>query len=168
MMIGTKSAVRLLLAFALLSAGVAPLFAGGKPEDSGQAVHVDKNGRAAGGADVVAYFSLDPGDDAVIGSEQYSYEWRGAAWLFASQENLEKFRRNPEKYAPAYGGYCAWAMAKSDLAPIDPDMWAIEDGTLYLNYNRRTQNDWLSDRAELIENADAEWPVVREKILSPE
>ncbi len=73
---------------------------------------------------------------------------------------------NPREYAPAYGGYCAWAMAKGDRAPIVPEMWAVRDGTLYLNYNRRTQKEWSNNPDEFIDNADKHWPGVRKELLS--
>ncbi len=133
------------------------LFAVGTPEDSGEAVYVTGEGIAAGGVDVVAYFSLTPDAGSVRGSEHYAYRWKSATWLFSSAENRDRFADNPERYAPAYGGYCAWAMARNALAPIDPDLWAIVDETLYLNYNSRSQRDWTANREKYIRKADANW-----------
>ena len=144
------------------------LFAGGTPEDSGQAIHVDADGIAAKGADVVAYFSLQPSDNSVAGSEEHAFTWRGATFLFATEENRELFAREPERFAPAFGGYCAWAMARDRLATIDPDMWAVFDGRLYLNYNRRTQNDWLKERDENIRKAETIWPERAAELSSSE
>lgn len=132
--------------------------AAGAAEDSGQAVHVNEQGYAADGADVVAYFSLQPGDAPVYGSQEHAYAWRGATWLFSSDENLAAFRKDPERYAPAYGGYCAYAMARDSLAAIDPERWDIVDGRLYLNYNRRTQRQWQNNASSDIERADQAWP----------
>jgi YHS domain-containing protein len=132
-------------------------FAGGTPEDSGHGVHVDGDGVAAQGADVVAYYSLDTGESAVEGNQQFSSVWRGATWLFASEENLETFNTDPERYAPQYGGYCAWAMARDKLATIDPDRWDLSDGKLYLNYSTKTRNDWLENQAEDILQANGYW-----------
>lgn len=149
---------RIFLAVALALAATAAAVAGGTPEDSGQAIHVDQDGHAAHGADVVAYFSLEPGDAPVYGSEEYRHEWRGATWLFATAGNLEAFRDDPERYAPEYGGYCAWAMARDKLAPIDPEKWDIVDGDLYLNYSARTQRSWRENQERDIRDADTAWP----------
>ena len=143
-----------------------PIFSGGKLEDSGAAVHVDKKGIAAKGADVVAYFTLDPDELYVTGLEEYSMEWKNATWLFSNQENLDAFASNPDIYAPKYGGYCSWAMARNKLATIDPDMWAIVVGELYLNYDSKTHKDWAGERSQNIEDADANWPDWKEKLTS--
>lgn len=155
-----------LLITMVISAAVATAaYAGGKAEDSGSAVHVDENDYAAHGADVVAYYALEAGEPAVEGSTEYAYTWRGATWLFASQEHLDQFRADPERYAPAYGGYCAWAMARDNLAPIDPDRWNIVDGTLYLNYSARTQRDFVSEIDSQIEQADEHWVEKRAELM---
>ena len=143
-----------------------PLFSGGGTEDSGSAVHINKEGYSAQGADVVAYFSLGSGDDAVLGSEAYSHSWKEANWLFSSKANLDAFKANPETYAPQYGGYCAWAMARNNLAAIDPDRWTITGNKLYLNYDQSVQDKWLRDMNEEIAKADAYWPGWEEKLMS--
>lgn len=143
-----------------------PLFSGGGAEDSGGAVHINADGHAAQGADVVAYFDFANGEEAVLGAETYSYLWKGATWLFSSRENLDAFRASPGTYAPEYGGYCAWAMARDKLATIDPNMWSIVDSKLYLNYDRRVQDKWLGDMREEINKADEYWPAWSEKLSS--
>ncbi len=110
---------------------------------------------AAGGYDVTAYFSENK---PVEGSKKYSTEYKGARWLFANQENLDKFLAEPEKYAPQYGGYCAWAAAMGDTAKGDPEHWSIHDGKLYLNYDANIKQQWLSDKVNLISEADKRWP----------
>lgn len=110
---------------------------------------------AAGGYDVTAYFSENR---AVEGSKQFSTEYNGARWLFSSQENLDRFLAEPEKYAPQYGGYCAWAAAQGQTAKGDPEHWSIHDGKLYLNYDADIKRQWLSDKVNLISEADAKWP----------
>lgn len=132
-------------------------FAGGAPEDSGSGIAVDDQGVAVHGADVVAYFDLPAGSEALIGSEQYSHQWRGATWYFASAKHRDQFAENPEAYAPEYGGYCAFAMASDDLVDIDPDAWTIYDGQLYLNYDSRTKARFESDHRDLIQEADSNW-----------
>ena len=82
----------------------------------------------------------------------------GARWLFASEEHRAGFEASPGRYAPAYGGYCAFAAADGRLAPIDPEAWSIEGGRLYLNYSMAIRTEWQADRARFIERADARWP----------
>lgn len=142
----------------LILCGAMSLWAGGKPEDSGEGIYVTDAGVAAGGADVVAYYSLAAGAPATRGSESFSYLWKGAIWLFSSQANRDAFAANPEAFAPQYGGYCAWAIARDKLAEIDPDKWTVLDGKLYLNYNDKIQTDWLGETVEYIEKADGYWP----------
>ena len=109
------------------------------------------------GYDPVAYFTMDK---PVKGAKQHSLEWRGATWRFASEAHLKKFRSNPEKYAPQYGGYCAWAVSQGDTADIDPKQWHVVNDRLYLNYNASIQKKWLRNRDELIRKADGNWPGV--------
>ncbi|NEP76447.1 YHS domain-containing (seleno)protein, partial [Okeania sp. SIO2G5] len=116
-----------------------------------------ENGVAIDGADPVAYFTESK---AVIGSAEFSHEWQGATWHFASAENRDLFAAAPEEYAPQYLGYCAWAVSQGYTAPIDPEAWKIVDGKLYLNYDQRVQNRWAKDIPGNIAKADANWPGV--------
>lgn len=109
---------------------------------------------AISGYDAVAYFTAG---GPVEGSDQYSMEYKGAVWKFASQENLDLFRAEPEAYAPQYGGYCAYAMAEGGTASTEPDLWTIHDGRLYLNYSRRINARWKENMLEYIEQADRQW-----------
>ena len=117
--------------------------------------------KAAGGYDVVAYFIEHK---PVRGLPEHAMEWNGAKWLFSSDEHLMQFKENPEKYAPQYGGYCAYAVARGALASSDPEMWTItNDGKLYLNYSEDAQTGWLADRDNLIKKADQNWPELIKK-----
>ena len=109
---------------------------------------------AISGYDAVAYFTEG---EPVEGSNQFSMQYKGAAWKFASQENLDLFRADPEAYAPQYGGYCAYAMAEGDTASTEPELWTIHDGKLYLNYSRRINARWKENMLEYIEQADRQW-----------
>lgn len=113
--------------------------------------------KAVGGYDAVAYFT-----DAkpVEGSDKYSFDYLGATWLFASAEHRDLFMANPAKYAPQYGGYCAWAAAQGKSASGDPEFWKIVDGKLYLNYDAAVQKKWEADIAGFIKAADVNWPKV--------
>ncbi|MEN1679571.1 MAG: YHS domain-containing (seleno)protein [Planctomycetota bacterium] len=137
-------------------AGVATLDESGKKH----LVAVDDQGRAVAGYDTVAYFTEG---EPTPGSEEHTITWRGATWQFASAENKAAFAKDPERYAPQYGGYCAWGVAaKNDLFPVDPEAWRVEDDKLYLNYNRDVQKTWLEDVPGFIESGDANWPALEE------
>jgi len=114
-----------------------------------------EGGPAVRGTDVVAYF-ID--GKAVPGSPQFSHRWNGADWHFASAANRDAFAADPAKYAPQYGGFCAWAVSQNYTAPIDPDAWRIVNGKLYLNYSRLVQLRWQLDTDGNIAKADANWP----------
>ena len=112
---------------------------------------------SAGGYDVVAYFT---DGKPVKGDDQYTTEYKDAEWKFASQENLDLFKENPDMYAPQYGGYCAWAVANGSTASGDPLQWSVVNNKLYLNYDAEIQAMWASDRDNLIVMGDKNWPGV--------
>lgn len=117
-----------------------------------------KKGFVAEGYDVVAYFS----NKAIEGNKKYTTEFDGVNFKFSSKENLETFKKDPKKYAPAYGGYCAYAIgAKAKKVSIDPKTFEIRDGKLYLFYNSwgtNTLEMWQKEGAEkLKEKADKNW-----------
>jgi YHS domain-containing protein len=113
----------------------------------------------AGGYDTVSYFETG---QPTKGSGDYTAEYQGATWRFANSENLARFKDNPERYAPAYGGYCAWAVSEGYLAKGDPKHWSIREGRLYLNYNQSVQDQWLENPDGFIRQADVNWPKVLE------
>jgi len=114
---------------------------------------------AVEGYDPVAYFTEGK---PVKGDKDFTFEYQGADFRFASAENLALFRADPAKHAPQYGGYCAWAVAKGKTAKGDADHWRIVDGKLYLNYNSSIQKKWEADIDGFITSADANWPTVLE------
>lgn len=112
-------------------------------------------GVAIKGYDTVAYFTdARPAE----GKSEFTHEWQGAKWRFASAEHLAAFQAAPEKYAPQFGGYCSWAVSQGYTAPVDPTAWKIVGGKLYLNYNREVQAKWEADAAGNIAKAEAHWP----------
>lgn len=115
---------------------------------------------AVSGYDPVAYFT---DGRPVKGDRSYMLEWKEATWRFASSANRDAFQADPEKYAPQYGGYCAWAVAQGYTASTDPEAWNIVDGKLYLNYSKNVQNQWQQDIPGNIVKGDANWPRVLEK-----
>lgn len=112
------------------------------------------------GYDPVAYF-VDK--KPVKGDPSISYKWMEVEWYFSNPENLELFKSNPEKYAPQYGGYCAYSVAKGYTAKVDPEVYQIIDGKLYLNYNESVQKNWKEYLDRYIVQAGQNWPAV----LSP-
>ena len=111
------------------------------------------------GYDPVAYFTQSK---PVKGEKEFSFEHAGQYWYFASAENLELFKSNPEKYAPQFGGYCAYGMSRGYKAKTEPDAWTIVEGKLYLNYNTDVRdNIWNEKQSEFIEKANANWPTVK-------
>jgi len=112
------------------------------------------NSIAIKGYDTVAYFTEGK---AVKGSSELKYKWNGALWKFSTSKNLELFKGNPEKYAPQYGGYCAYAMADGEKVGIDPKSFDVRNGKLYLNYSTDVQNKWKADVEKFIKIADTKW-----------
>lgn len=109
---------------------------------------------AINGYDSVAYFTKSA---PVKGLDANVYEWKGAKWKFENQANLELFKANPEKYAPQYGGYCAYGVANDSLVKVDPNQFTIYEGKLYLNYDASVQKDWLKDVPGFNRKADAKF-----------
>ena len=114
-------------------------------------------GVAIKGYDPVAYFT---DSKPVEGSSDFTFEWNGAKWRFVNAEHLAAFKAAPEKYAPQYGGYCAWAVSQGYTAGIDPAAWKIVEGKLYLNYSTDVQKKWSGDIPGNIGKADKNWPVI--------
>ncbi|MGY8871501.1 MAG: YHS domain-containing (seleno)protein [Pseudomonadales bacterium] len=112
---------------------------------------------AVAGYDTVAYFTENK---PVEGNKRFVTEYKGAEWRFKNADNLAAFKANPEKYAPQYGGYCAWAVANNDTAKGDPLQWTVHNGKLYLNYDAQVQSKWLKDKQGFIRSADKNWPNV--------
>ena len=123
-----------------------------------------KKGYVAEGYDVTEYFN----NKAVEGDKKYTTEHDGVKFKFASQANLDKFKANPDKYVPQYGGYCAYAVAdKGKKVSIDPETFEIRDGKLYLFYNSwgtNTLEKWQEEGPEKLRGqADAAWSKVKFK-----
>ena len=112
------------------------------------------------GYDPVAYFT--DGKPAK-GQDAFAFEWMGAKWKFASQAHLDLFKANPEKYAPQYGGYCAYGVSQDNLVSIEPDKFKVIDGKLYLNYDADVQAKWIKDPAGYNKLADAKFQALLKK-----
>lgn len=123
-----------------------------------------KKGFVAEGYDVTEYFN----NKAVKGVSKFITTHDNVKYKFVSQENLEKFKNNPEKFVPQYGGYCAYAVgANADKVDIDPETYEIRDGKLYLFYNSwgvNTLTKWNKEGAEDLKNkADINWQKIKTK-----
>lgn len=134
------------------------LLAAASAARAGSPVHGASQGPAIDGFDAVAYFA---GGVPVEGDARYTHEWNGATWRFASAENRDRFKAEPERYAPQYGGYCAYAMAHDSFASGDPKRWRIVDGKLYLNANLFAQSLWQNNIPKRVVEADGHWPSKR-------
>lgn len=112
---------------------------------------------AINGYDPVAYFT-----DAkpVLGNASLNSVFNGATWHFASAENKASFDAEPARFAPQFGGYCAYAVSKGYTAPTDPNAWTVHDGKLYLNYSLRARDLWSEDVPGNITKGNANWPAV--------
>jgi len=104
---------------------------------------------------MVAYF-LDGAPSK--GSTEITHYWHNATWRFAHAENRDLFAANPEKYAPQYGGYCAYGVSQGATVSFDPNAWTIIDDKLYLNLSKKIQKKWEKDIPGYIEVADNKWP----------
>jgi YHS domain-containing protein len=126
-----------------------------------QAQHnVDSSGLAIQGYDPVAYFTEKK---PVPGKAEFTATHEGAIYRFASAANRDAFVAAPAKYAPQYGGWCAYGVASGYKAKIEPDAWTVVDGKLYLNYSQSVRRTWSSDVPGYIRKGDANWPAVRTK-----
>ncbi len=109
---------------------------------------------ALNGYDAVSYFLGEP----EMGDPQFSTEYLGVTWTFASQENLDRFLSDPDANRPQYGGHCAYALGSGNsLVFGDPEVWRVVDGKLYLNFDRSAQQRWEKDIPGYIEKADGFW-----------
>jgi YHS domain-containing protein len=117
-------------------------------------------GLALRGYDPVAYFTEGKPRK---GRAEFETSWMDVTWRFTSSESMKAFVSNPSKYAPQYGGYCAWAVSRNYTADADPEAWRIVGGKLYLNYNAKVQKEWQKDTAGNITRGDRNWPELLQK-----
>src|SRR6056297_193732 len=111
-------------------------------------------GFAINGSDPVGYFTKG---GPVAGGDVTAL-YKGATWRFADHASADSFTANPTAYAPAFGGYCAFAASRGYLAPTTPEAWTIVDARLYLNANLRAREFWLEDIPGNIAKGEANWP----------
>ena len=123
-------------------------------------VNKKKANLAIKGYDPVAYFK-EGGNKATKGKKSISTNYKSVTYYFSSESNKELFLKNPARYEPAYGGWCAWAMSNGSKTEVNPKTYIVKDGRLYLFYNGvwgNTKKDWeKGDHAQLSSSADSEW-----------
>jgi YHS domain-containing protein len=122
--------------------------------------YADNHGLAINGYDPVAYFNEEK---PVSGSDRFSYSWQQVEWHFKDQANLDAFKSNPEKYAPQFGGYCAYGTSENHKSPTEPAAFTMVEGKLYLNYNQKVKQLWLKDMKGHIVKAEKNWVTLKER-----
>ncbi|MFW8594571.1 YHS domain-containing (seleno)protein [Cribrihabitans neustonicus] len=128
--------------------------------------YIDGTGYAVSGYDVVAYRGLpqtEPGTpqrEGVKGSTEFTAEYNGATWAFASAGNRDAFLERPEFYAPQYDGHCAYGVSKGGKVPGNPNLWRIVDDKLYLNITKTVVGFWEADIPSNITLAEGNWPAI--------
>lgn len=114
------------------------------------------HGVAIHGFDPVAYFNVD---EPVVGVDEHRLMWRNAVWRFSSPENMSSFERDPMRFAPRYGGYCAMSLSQGAVSETQPNAWAIHADRLYLTHSVAARDRWQQNPDALITLADNHWPM---------
>jgi len=123
-------------------------------DDMMMKISKNMDGVALDGYDPVSYFTdMKP----EMGMSDISYKWDGATWQFTSKDHMKMFKDNPSKYAPQFGGYCAYALSLNKLVPADPAYWTMKNGMLYVNANADAQKLFRKDETGNIEKAEKNW-----------
>jgi len=112
------------------------------------------------GYDPVAYFT---DGKPVRGSGYHTTVVDGVTYAFATAEHQKMFEANPQKYLPAYGGYCAYGVAVGKKFVADPEVWKIVEGKLYLNLDKGIQQKWQKDIPGFIKKGDSNWVTMKDK-----
>jgi hypothetical protein len=135
------------------------------PHETVPTINVGHTGKMAlRGYDPVAYFRQGA---AQKGKDAYQATWKNVVWKFVSEENKKAFLADPQKYAPSYGGYCAFAISRGLIADADPHCWAIVGDHLYLNNNSFAQHLWELNRAKGIEAGNKNWELTPKQPIAP-
>ena len=164
----SKTAWLVPYAFLILALGLAGL-AGAASHEVNLSAGLTAKGAplALRGYDPVSYFA---GGRPQLGKAQWSVEYGGGTYRFASKKNLRKFEDAPESFLPQFGGFCAYGVSVGAKFDGDPQVWRIVDGKLYLNLNGEIQKSWNADVEGAIQKAEGQWQKIRSadpKTLSP-
>lgn len=115
---------------------------------------------AVSGYDVVSYHT---GEKPQRGNGNHVARHEGVTYLFVNEENRRAFERDPSRYVPAYGGFCAFGVSVGKKFVGDPDVWRLVDGRLYLNLDTKIQQEWAKDVPGNIRKANAKWGGIQDK-----
>lgn len=137
--------------------GLGTVTLAGAPALAAQEVNI-VDGYAVHGYDVVAYFTEG---EPTEGKDAFTAEYQGATYRFANAEHRDMFVADPAKYAPKYGGYCAYGAAQGVKADGIPEAWTIVDGTLYLNLSEPVKERWEENIPGYVRGADHNWEIIQ-------
>ena len=127
--------------------------------ETGGALNIDEEGRALRGFDAVAYHSQA---QPVPGDAAHRFSWNGADWWFASAEHRDAFAADPQRFAPRNGGYCTFGVVLKKKLDVDPEIFLVEDDSLYLFLNPEVQEKFLADREGNLQLVASHWPEIAE------
>lgn len=144
---------RLFVTSGLAIAVVSPAYAMNVPE-----LNLSRSGLALRGVDPVSYFGAG---EPIQGRKDITYEYKGGTYRFSTSDNLDLFKKNPDAYLPAFGGYCAYGTAVKTKVDGDPFVWHIVDDQLYLNINRSVDRVWKRNVPKYLRDANKNWPVIK-------
>lgn len=154
-----KNCAVLLICLAIAACAATP----GRVHQTKQVDEINnEHGLALQGYDPVAYFREG---GPVMGDAAISYLWHGATYRFSTVENRDAFRADPQRYAPQFGGYCAFAVSRGTTANGDPHQWAIVNDQLFLNNNALAMTLWNQDRPGNIKAGEGNWPLISKRSL---
>jgi len=123
--------------------------------------NLDRNGVALQGYDPVAFFT---DSRPVMGNQQFQSQYRGATYYFASAEHRATFEKEPAKYEPQFGGFCAYGASRGKTVPIKIEAWQIVNGRLLMQYDLDVKGKFNSDPQGNLSRADKNWPGLVEKL----
>lgn len=150
----------LLATFVGTAINAIPFAAQAYDENSEIAINLDGQGVALKGYDPLSYF-LQGGP--ILGKAEYSHTYDGATYRFATAAHRDAFTADPARYAPAFGGFCAMGVAMNKKLDVNPLLWRIVDGKLYLNVHEDAQIRWLQDVKGNITQALSNWSAIKDK-----
>ena len=143
--------------------GLALLFSGAAANAGNVAIDANENGVTLAGHDVVAYFTENK---PVEGTPEISAVYNDAIYHFSSTANRDTFKANPAKYAPKYGGFCAYGASLGKKFAVDGKAFEVVDGVLYVNKNLDVYKIWVEEKADNIVKADSKWDGIKDVAAS--
>lgn len=121
-------------------------------------------GVAIDGYDPVSYFT---DTEPQPGLPDYEYDWGGVPWYFESAANRDIFARNPQVYAPQYGGHCLMSLSRGYLSDGKPRLYVVDGLRLYFFYSSANRDAYLMARSAAVAEAEKNWPRLRGALSGP-